>query len=292
MHNTIPMKLQQPLILEAHAKINLSLNVLYRRPDGYHQLDSVFQRLSLHDTLTLASAADGITLTSTNPELPLGPANLIYGAAALIQKEYGVDYGVSISLIKRIPVAAGLGGGSADAAAILRGLPGFWRLPALPADRIPALARALGADVLFCLFGVTARARGIGDLLEALPEFTGYDVLLIKPHARLSTASVYERLSVGDAPHPNVDRVIEAMRRKDLLTMGGVIGNTLEQAAFLMLPEIAEIKRLLQETGAPVVLMSGSGPTVFGLSGEPGWAAKTAPLMNRRGWWVITARTA
>ncbi|MCL6614831.1 MAG: 4-(cytidine 5'-diphospho)-2-C-methyl-D-erythritol kinase [Firmicutes bacterium] len=211
----------RPVILAARAKINLSLDVRRRRPDGYHELDTVFQSLALHDTVMLRRVASGVEIACDQAGLPLGPKNLAYRAAEAVRRAYGVDYGVRIDLKKRIPVAAGLGGGSADAAAVLRGLPALWGLPALPPDRLQALACDLGADVPFCLLGGTARGRGIGELLEPLPGLSGCDVLLVKPRAWLSTARVYERLDLGRAVHPEMDAVVEAIRRRDLLALGG-----------------------------------------------------------------------
>mgnify|MGYP005841372263 CR=1 FL=1 len=281
----------RPVILAARAKINLSLDVRRRRPDGYHELDTVFQSLALHDTVILRRAASGVEISCDQLGLPLGPRNLAYRAAEAVQRAYGVDYGVRIDLKKRIPVAAGLGGGSADAAAVLRGLPALWGLPALPPDRLQALACDLGADVPFCLLGGTARGRGIGELLEPLPGLTGCDVLLVKPRARLSTARVYERLDLGRALHPEMDAVIEAIRRRDLLALGRLAGNVLEEPARAEVPEIEEIKAALRASGAQVVLMTGSGPTVFGLTAEPGWAVRAARAMAKPGWTVIVTKT-
>jgi len=280
----------RPKILTAHAKINLCLDVRWCRPDGYHELDTVFQRLALHDTLVLYPA-DKISVASDHVRLPKGPENIAFRAAELLRQEYGVGHGVHIRLRKRIPVAAGLGGGSADAAAVLRELPSFWHLPVLPPGRLLALACALGADVPFCLAGVTARARGIGDLLEPLPSFAGYDVLLVKPSARLSTARVYARFDLERAVHPRVDQVVLVMSRHDLGALGQLTGNALEEPAMAAVPEVAAIKDVLRAAGAPVVLMSGSGPTVFGLCAEKGWARRTAPSVSRPGWTIIATRT-
>ncbi len=285
------MKSEQPRVLPARAKINLCLDIRGRRPDGYHELDTVFQRLALHDTVVLYPAETGITVNSDRPDLPAGPKNIAYRAAELLEREYGVRRGVRIRLRKRIPIAAGLGGGSADAAAVLRGLPSIWGLPLLPPDRLLALAGQLGADVPFCLLGVTARAGGIGDLLTPLPAFAGYEVLLVKPAARLATARVYAQFELDKALHPQVGSVVEAIGRGDLESLGQSTGNVLEPPAISCVPEIALIERELRSTGAPVVLMTGSGPTVFALHREKGWAERAARAMARPGWTVIATRT-
>ncbi|NLG83626.1 MAG: 4-(cytidine 5'-diphospho)-2-C-methyl-D-erythritol kinase [Firmicutes bacterium] len=279
------------MTVAAPAKINLSLDVRGRRPDGYHELDTVFQSLALHDTVILRPARTGIEVVCDSREIPCGPQNLAYRAAAVGQKIYGVDHGVHIILQKRIPVGAGMGGGSADAAAVLQALPTLWGLPALPEERLHALARELGADVPFCLLGGTARGRGIGDLLEPLPPLTGLEVLLVKPAVCLSTAEVYARLDPARIVHPEMGAIVEAICRRDLLTLGRLAGNVLEAPAREMAPEIEEIKAALRAAGAAVALMTGSGPTVFGLAEEPGWALRVAEGLHKPGWTVIATKT-
>ncbi|MGE5550393.1 MAG: 4-(cytidine 5'-diphospho)-2-C-methyl-D-erythritol kinase [Bacteroidota bacterium] len=285
------MNTERPKIIAAHAKINLSLDVRGRRPDGYHELDTIFQRLALHDSLLLYPAARGISVVCGRAALPTGPKNTVYRAAELIAQEYGVKTGVKILLKKRIPIAAGLGGGSADAAAVIRALPSFWHLPALSAERELALARMVGADVPFCLHGVTARAGGIGDLLDPLPDFSGYEVLLVKPAARLSTARVYAQLALDRVAHPDIPAVVAAIRQQSLTALGRVVGNALEQPALELVPEIAGIKQALLAAGAPVVLMTGSGPTVFAVSDEDGWAYRAGRMLARPGWTIIATKT-
>lgn len=285
------MKHEHSLVLAAHAKINLCLDVLYRRADGYHELDTIFQRIALHDTVTLRPRARGISVTADRREVPRGPKNTAYLAAESVVKEYGIDRGVQVDIVKRIPIGAGLGGGSADAAAILRGLPAYWRLPPLPPERELAMARAIGADVPFCLEGLTARAGGIGDLLAPLPPWGGLEVLLVKPSVRLSTARVYGHLDLARAAHPAVEDAAAAVKVKDLAALGRSAGNVLEEPAMAMAPEISGIKLALAEAGAPFVLMSGSGSTVFALSMERGWAASAAPRIARPGWTVIATQT-
>lgn len=286
------MNPKRPAIVAAHAKINLSLDILGRRPDGYHELDTVFQRLALHDTIVLWPWADGTLVECDRRDLPAGPANLAYRAAEILRREYGRAPGVRLRIRKRIPVAAGLGGGSADAAAVLRALPEFWRLPAPDDARLHALARELGADVPFCLAGVTARARGVGDVLERLPGFTGVDVLLVKPAERLLTERVYREYDLGaDTRRVPMDEVVRAVAQKDLRALGRSAGNALEEAAARLVPAVGEIGRCLREAGAAVVLMSGSGPTVFGLHEEEGWARRAAERLSRPGWTVIATKT-
>ena len=159
-HNITPMKSEQPRVLPARAKINLCLDIRGRRPDGYHELDTVFQRLALHDTVVLYPAETGITVNSDRPDLPAGPKNIAYRAAELLGQEYGVRRGVRIRLRKRIPIAAGLGGGSADAAAVLRGLPSIWGLPSMPARPFAGFGRATGRRCAVLPDGRHGQGRG------------------------------------------------------------------------------------------------------------------------------------
>jgi 4-diphosphocytidyl-2C-methyl-D-erythritol kinase len=173
----------------------------------------------------------------------------------------------------------------------LRELPSFWHLPVLSAERMAALARQLGADVPFCLYGVTARAGGVGDALETLPPFIGYEVLLVNPSVPLSTARVFKNLQLGTMEHPPVDAVARAILQRDPRALGRLTGNVLEAPAMAALPVIAEIKEVLRGTGAPVVLMSGSGPTVFALHDKKGWAKRMARSIARPEWTIIATKT-
>ncbi len=247
---------------QAHAKINLVLDVVGKRPDGYHELTTVFQSLALHDTLKFSYPdSEGIELSCSDTTLPAGPENLAWQAALLLKEHYAVSGGVKITLDKRIPVAAGLGGGSSDAAAALRGLIRFWGL-SVERDVLYKLAALLGADVPFCLEGGNSFGTGKGEIIERLPPLPHFYVVLANPGFALSTAAVYGHSRLQDW-HPDTSAMRRAIMRHDSELICGCLGNSLESTAFRLRPEIARLKDRM--TAAGPSLMSGSGPTVFTL---------------------------
>ncbi len=270
------------VVERAHAKINLYLAVLDRRPDGYHELLTVFQSLKLHDTLKFAERADGrLKLICNAPDLSPGPDNLVWRAAELLRRHYGVSSGAEMQLEKNIPVAAGLGGGSSDAAAALRGLARLWRLPE-EKEALYALAATLGADVPFCLRGGTALGSGRGDVLTTLPACPHYHVLLVNPGFAVSTARVYAELTLEEVRrHPDPARLFRAIGSGDRGQIGHLLYNALETATFRLFPEVAKLKKELA-AGGPA-LMSGSGPTVFLLLEEHETALELAREAGEQG---------
>ncbi len=279
------------MVLAARAKINLALDVLGRRPDGYHEVAMVMQSVALADKVTLA-AADDISVTSTFADLDCGPTNLAYRAAALLRDRCGVARGVRITLEKNIPLAAGLAGGSTDAAAVLRGLNGLWRLGLTPAE-LEELGAALGSDVPFCLRGGTALATGRGELLAPLPALPPVWVVLAKPPVAVSTAWVYgnyrgERVAV----RPDVAGMQACLAAGDLPGVAARLGNVLETVTVPAHPAIAALKENMREQGAMASLMSGSGPTVFGLVDDRRQAEKIAAALRRTTAWVTVTEAA
>ncbi|MCL2338240.1 MAG: 4-(cytidine 5'-diphospho)-2-C-methyl-D-erythritol kinase [Firmicutes bacterium] len=273
------------MLLKAHAKINLLLDVSGIRPDGYHELITVMQSLLLGDDLLLEPAPE-ISLTVEGAELPGGPANLAWRAADLLRRRTGYRGGVAIRLNKRIPLAAGLAGGSADAAAVLRGLNKMWRLE-LGRGELSRLGAELGSDVPFCLGGGTALCRGRGELVTRLPALPAAGVLLVKPSFGVSTADVYRRYDAWpEISHPNSRRMLTAVATADLSAVAGSLGNKLEPVALAMHPEIGWIKEAVAAAGAAGVLMSGSGPTVFGLFPDQPSAVWAADRIKKDGHWV------
>ncbi|MDF9407061.1 4-(cytidine 5'-diphospho)-2-C-methyl-D-erythritol kinase [Pelotomaculum isophthalicicum JI] len=252
----------------ARAKINLTLDVLGKRPDGYHQVETVMQSIELHDCLEFTPLEDGVSLTVAGGEVPSGADNLVYRAALLMRKLAGDKKGISIKLNKNIPVAAGLGGGSADAAATLSALNEIWGIH-LPARDLLSLGEKLGSDVPFCLLGGTALAGGRGELLESLPPCPRMGLVLVKPSFGVSTASVYRAYdSCPSGKRPGTVAMIKAIGERDIDCIVQNLANVLEIATISMHPEIAGIKKRLLEAGALGVLMSGSGPTVFGVTAD------------------------
>lgn len=256
---------------KAYAKINLGLDVLKRRPDGYHEVKMVMQTISLHDILTFEEeAGEQITLiTNERAELPENAEdNLIYKAARLIQDTYHITEGVKITLQKNIPIAAGMAGGSTDAAAVFHGLNELWDLH-MSLQQMQELGVKLGADIPYCIVGGTSLSEGIGEKLTILPPPPSCFVLIAKPDICVSTKYVYENLHVNTLKkHPDVDGMVEAIYQGNLQGITARMENVLETVTEKQYPVIGEIKRVMLAEGAQNALMSGSGPTVFGIFTE------------------------
>ena len=264
--------------LKALAKINLVLDVLRRREDGYHEVKMIMQTIGLHDDLEIRKTkTPGIQVKTNLYYLPTNENNLVYKAAKLLMDEFQIQDGVSIQLKKRIPVAAGMAGGSSDGAAVLWGINQMYGL-GLSMQALMERGVRLGADVPYCIQRGTALAEGIGEKLSVLPPMPKCTILIAKPGISVSTKFVYENLHANDLKpeqHPDVDSMIEAMRQKDLGLLCSRMGNVLETVTIPAYPVINEIKRTMMDNGALGSLMSGSGPTVFGIFDSP-VAAKQA----------------
>ncbi|PQZ51066.1 4-(cytidine 5'-diphospho)-2-C-methyl-D-erythritol kinase [Bacillus sp. MYb209] len=253
------------LLVKAPAKINLSLDVLGKRQDGYHEVKMIMTTIDLADRLELMELAeDRIEILSHNRYVPDDQRNLAYQAAKLLKGKFNVKKGVSITIEKTIPVAAGLAGGSSDAAATLRGLNKLWNL-GLTIEELAELGAEIGSDVSFCVYGGTAIATGRGEKIEHIKTPPSCWVILAKPHIGVSTADVYGNLKLNRVTHPNVDKMVEVINDGDYKGICDTVGNVLEDVTFVMHPEVARIKAQMKRFGADAVLMSGSGPTVFGL---------------------------
>lgn len=251
--------------VKAPAKINLTLDTLYKREDGYHEVEMIMTTVDLADRIGLETRADGrIEIVSVDRFIPNDAKNLAYQAAALLKKTYRVREGVSITIEKHIPVAAGLAGGSSDAAATLRGLNHVWDLN-LSLDELAELGAQIGSDVPFCVYGGTALATGRGEKIERLPSPAACWVILAKPVIGVSTAEIYGQLNLDTAYHPDTQAMIRAVKEKDFSRMIDNLGNTLEDVTLNLYPEVRELKDQMKRFGAEGVLMSGSGPTVFGI---------------------------
>ena len=264
--------------LKALAKINLGLDVLRRREDGYHEVKMIMQTIGLHDDLEIRKTkTPGIQVKTNLYYLPTNENNLVYKAAKLLMDEFQIQDGVSIQLKKRIPVAAGMAGGSSDGAAVLWGINQMYGL-GLSMQALMERGVRLGADVPYCIQRGTALAEGIGEKLSVLPPMPKCTILIAKPGISVSTKFVYENLHANDLKpeqHPDVDSMIEAMRQKDLGLLCSHMGNVLETVTIPAYPVINEIKRTMMDNGAIGSMMSGSGPTVFGIFDSP-VAAKQA----------------
>ncbi len=251
--------------INSYAKINLTLDVLGQRPDGYHNVRMVMAQCGLCDTLLLAKRAKGITLRTNLDYLPCDERNTAVKAAMLFFDETGIDGGADIDIVKRIPVAAGLAGGSGNAAAVLSGLNQLFDAK-LSQEVLLRLGKAVGADVPYCTSGGTMLAEGIGELLTPLPDLPRTPIVVVKPDIRVSTAQVYAALDQEQkAAHPGTQAVADALARADTACVAAAMFNVMESVTAVMHPVIGMIKSHLLAKGALGTVMSGSGPSVFAL---------------------------
>jgi 4-diphosphocytidyl-2-C-methyl-D-erythritol kinase len=278
------------LVLRASAKVNLVLEVLGKRPDGYHELSTVMQAVDLFDRLTVEAAAT-ITLETSEPALPTDDRNLVVRAARLLQEAAGIEAGARIVLDKRIPLAAGLGGGSSDAAATLLGLNRLWGLR-WRRERLVELAVKLGMDVPFFLGRGRALGTSRGEVLSALPGVGGYALVLVNPGVGLSTQEVYGRVPPGwRAESDGTKRMLDALKKRNVVRVAGALTNHLEHWVEPAMPVIGRMKAALLAAGALGAAMSGSGPTVFGLARSLDQARQIQRRVNRGGWSAWAVRT-
>ena len=267
--------------LKAMAKINLALDVTGKRPDGYHDVRMVMQTIGMYDVLEMSVKKEpGITLSSDLPYIPTDSRNLVWKAADLLMKEFDVTKGVRMHLHKFIPVAAGLAGGSSDAAAALLGVN---RLFHLGLDRKALMERAvqIGADVPYCVLRGTALAEGIGEILTSLPAMPDCAVLIGKPGISVSTKTAYQTLDTElISGRPDIDGMIRAIEQKDLQGITSRMQNVFSPGIEGQYPVIAQIRELMEKNGAMKAMMSGSGPTVFGLYSSRNQAEKAAAVLR------------
>jgi len=270
--------------LRAPAKINLRLDILGKRPDGYHEIKTWMYPISLADELHIEKVSTArITISSAHPDLPLGEENLAHRAAALFMKERGLPGGVAIEIIKRIPLAAGLGGGSSDAAAVLKAMNILWEAN-VPPEGLMEMGVKIGTDVPFFIIGKGAIMEGKGEaVVKFLAPFKAW-MVLINPGYPLSTQQVYQQGKWGLTKEGGDNRI--QMPPQDLKKMGDFLHNDLEGPALKLMPIIGTIKEKLRETGATGVLMTGSGPTVFGLFEKEGAARQAARDLKMQEKWI------
>jgi len=250
---------------KAPAKINLTLDVLHKRSDNFHEVEMIMTTVDLADRIWLRPTDNGkIIIKASERHVPNDRKNLAYQAAELLQNECGITKGVEITLEKSIPVAAGLAGGSSDAAATLRGLNRLWNLK-LSVEELARLGARIGSDVSFCVHGGTALATGRGEVIEILPPPPNCWVILAKPAISVSTGDIYGNLNLSTIDHIDTVRMIDALRAGDYDEMCKSVGNVLETVTMDLYPQVVVLKEQMKRFGADAVLMSGSGPTVFGL---------------------------
>lgn len=269
---------------KAYAKINLGLDVIRRRPDGYHEVKMIMQTVGICDTLTIAKSNNKeIILMVGDAPLPCDRSNLIYKAAEMVMQQFDLQEGVEITLEKNIPIAAGMAGGSSDAAAVFRGMNRLFDLGMSLSD-MQKLGVKIGADIPYCIMGGTALSEGIGEILSELPTPPDAYLLIAKPDIDVSTKFVYENLHADTlAYHPDVDGMVEALTAGDLKGITDRMGNVLETVTEKAYPVIGKIKSLMKTEGAENALMSGSGPTVFGIYKEKEAAERACKVLQEQG---------
>ncbi|WP_432406854.1 4-(cytidine 5'-diphospho)-2-C-methyl-D-erythritol kinase [Wukongibacter sp. M2B1] len=251
--------------LKAYAKINLSLDVLNKRSDGYHNVKMIMQQITLYDEVSLQKIDKGIVLTSDCSFLPNDISNIAYKAADSMLKKYGIEGGVNIKIEKNIPIAAGLAGGSSDAAAVIKGINTLYDL-SLSVEEMMDIGAGIGADVPFCILGDGALAEGIGEKLTQIKGLRSGWIVLSKPNICVSTADAYGNLRLDDInDRPNTDKLLNALERDNLYDVADNLCNVFEQGIFYKNPIVKLIKEKMLEYGAVGSLMSGSGPSVYGI---------------------------
>ena len=253
------------IYLKANAKINLSLDVLRKRDDGYHEVKMIMQSIDLHDDVYIEIIDEGICVSCNKPWVPSGSGNIAYKAAELLKKTYGIKKGIKIKIIKNIPVSAGLAGGSTDAAAVIKVINKLFSLN-LDQKELMKLGKTIGADVPFCIKGGTMLSEGIGEILTPVKPFKNVNILLVKPKIFVSTVWTYKNLDLNSIlERPDIPLIIEAIGKKDIEYVAKNMKNVLETVTVKEHMIIEEIKQKLIELGALGSMMSGSGPTVFGI---------------------------
>jgi 4-diphosphocytidyl-2-C-methyl-D-erythritol kinase len=269
------------ITIPAYAKINLMLNIVGKRPDGYHLLETVMQTTDLCDYITLEKNNHDIEIKVNKPELSTGKDNLAYKAAELFLKETGISAGIKINIEKNIPLSAGLAGGSSDAAGVLKGLNILYDTK-LTIHRLAEIGAKLGADVPFCIVGGTVLAKGIGDKLEFLPSFPRLYLVLVKPDFGVSTAEVYRLYDEKNIGERNITSTLELFRNGKFTEALTKLQNSLEEVTCSNYHEVNEIKNKMLQLQAAASLMCGSGPTVFGILDNYNHAKKIADYFNKK----------
>lgn len=250
----------------APAKINLTLDTLYKRDDGYHEVEMIMTTIDLSDRLSFEKRNDSrIVLKVDETFIPSDDRNLAYRAALLMKETYQIKQSVTITLEKNIPVAAGLAGGSSDAAATMRGMNRLFELNR-SLDELSELSAAIGSDVPFCVYGTTALCKGRGEILEILPKTPSAWVIVAKPQAGLSTPEIYGGLDLSQPFPVHTEQCLKAIEENDYDALCKSLSNRLEPVSMQLQPEIAKIKTNMLNNGADGALMSGSGPTVYGFA--------------------------
>lgn len=268
------------MLEKAHAKINLCLDVIQRREDGYHDLKMIMVPLELHDNIYI-NLSDKDYMSCEGMDIPLDDTNTVYKAVNLLRDKYGFKEHFDIKIEKHIPMQAGMAGGSADGAAVLRAINQMLQLN-ISLDELSAMSKAIGADVPFCVKETCSVVEGIGEILTPFEMNCDFDILLVKPQAGVPTGKAFQMLNFDECTHPDCDKVKCACESNDFEELTKAIGNTLEYSAFKIVEEVAQLKEELYDMGFEAVLMSGSGSTVFALSKDTEFVDKAVEILKNK----------
>ena len=275
--------------VKAHAKINLALDVVRRREDGYHDLEMVMAPISLHDLIYIDIIDEGIIIDSNNKRMPTDERNIMYKVAKRLIDDYNINAGVKIFIYKHIPTQAGLAGGSADGAAVLRAMNKLFHLN-LSFEKLAEIGKEIGADIPFCVFEQMALVRGIGEQLDFIEHDFDCHILLVKPKRGVSTQKSFGMLNLETAIHPDIRAMVKAIEDNHYDGVVENLGNTLEAPSLILVPEIQKIKDELIELGFDGSLMSGSGSTVFALTKDDDLFEKGYNHFKENGFFVRKTR--
>jgi 4-diphosphocytidyl-2-C-methyl-D-erythritol kinase len=251
------------MLVKAYGKINISLDVVGKREDGYHLLKMIMQNVDLYDYISFERCIKGINISCNKPYIPVDEKNLMYKAAKLFMDNYNISEGINIYLKKNIPVAAGMAGGSTDAAAVFKALREVFKIDACD-NELMELGLKIGADIPYCIVGGTALCEGIGEIITPLKPFKNQILVLVKPNFGVSTKEVYKNLDVSKIyKHPDTEELIKAMEEEKLQDVCDGMKNLLENVTLRKYPVLKRIKEDMVKMGAMGAMMSGSGPTIF-----------------------------
>ena len=251
------------IVIESFGKINLALDVLYKREDNYHEINTIMQEISLRDRLTFTDEKEDIIIESEDKEMPLDSTNLVYQAWEKMKSTYGINRGLRVKIEKNIPIAAGLAGGSSNCAATLKAINQIWDLK-VSQKELMTIGKSLGADIPFCILGGTVQAKGIGEDLTTLRPFKDRLILLANPGFGISTEYAYKQVDLN-ANYYDIDTIVKSIEEDNTYQVASKLKNKLEESIIKEHPIIDEIKTIMIQNGALGSLMSGSGPTVFGI---------------------------
>ena len=271
--------------VKAYAKINLALDVVRKREDGYHDLEMVMAPISLHDLIYIDIIDEGIIIESNNIRMPTDERNIMYKVAKRLIDDYHLNAGVKIFIYKHIPTQAGLAGGSADGAAVLRAMNRLFRLN-LSMEKLAEIGKDIGADIPFCVYEQMAFVGGIGEQLDFIEHDFNCHILLVKPRRGVSTQKCFGMLDLKNAVHPDIRSMVKAIEDNDYDGVVNNLGNTLEAPSLVLVPEIDKIKKELIELGFDGSLMSGSGSCVFGLTKDEDIFEKGYNHFKEKGFFV------